>query len=205
MPSYYTSNSKRYQKTFIDAVFHEQDQQIRKAFRERLYKMERRDKLAQVSGILDEALLDRLIELDIGPEALAALEVIPLMSVAWADGRVQPEERETIIAFAKVAGIQPQDGRYPLLELWLERRPRAEAMEAWKRYVKDLCQRLDSQEIKRLQHELLDRARMVAQAAGGFLGFGEKISPAECAVLNELEQVFTGAILEQANAKEEAT
>ena len=205
MPSYSTSYSSKYQKTLIDVVFHEQDQQVRRAFRERLDNIKRRDQLAQISGILDEALLDRLIELGIGPEALTALEIVPLVSVAWADNTVQPEERETIIAFAKVAGIQPQDGRYPLLELWLKRRPSAEVMEAWKHYVKDLCKRLDSQEIKRLEHELLDRARKVAQAAGGFLGFGEKISSAECAVLDELEQAFTGAIVEQTNVKEKVT
>ena len=95
-----------------------------KAFRERMEKMERRDQLAQVSGIHDEAVLDRLIELDIGPETLAALEVVPLVFVAWADGKVQAEEREAIIAVAKAAGIQPQDGRYPLLEHWLEKATR---------------------------------------------------------------------------------
>jgi hypothetical protein len=187
MPSYSTG----YQKTLIDAIFHEQDQQLRKVFRERMEKMDRRDQLGQVSGIQDEAVLDRLIELDIGPEALAALEIVPLVFVAWADGRVQAEERETIIAAAEAAGIQPQDGRYPLLEHWLRRRPGAEMMEAWKHYVKGLCQQLDSQEIERLQHELLDLARKVAQAAGGFLGFGDKISAAERTMLSELEQAFS--------------
>lgn len=34
------------------------------------------------------------------------------------------------------------------------------------------------------------RARKVAQAAGGFLGFGDKMSPAESSMLSELEQAF---------------
>lgn len=180
-----------YQKTLIDAIFHERDQQLQKAFRERMEKMERRDQLAQVSGIHDEAVLDRLIELEIGPEALAALEVVPLVCVAWADGQVQTEEREAIFAVAKAAGLQPQDGRYPLLEHWLKRRPGAEMLQAWKHYVNALCQQLDRQEIEKLQHEVLDRARTVARAAGGFLGFGDKMSPAERAVLEELEQAFS--------------
>jgi hypothetical protein len=78
-----------------------------------------------------------------------------------------------------------------LLEHWLKRRPGAEMLHAWKHYVKGLCQRLDAQEIEKLQHELLDRARQVAQAAGGFLGLGDKMSPAERAVLGELEQAFS--------------
>ena len=87
--------------------------------------------------------MDRLIELDIGPETLAAIEVVPLLSVAWADGKVQAEERKAIIAAAAAAGIQPQDARYPLLEHWLDSRPGAEMFEAWKHYVSGLCQRLE--------------------------------------------------------------
>ena len=120
MPSYLTG----YQKTLVDAFFHEQDQQLLKAFHERMEKMDRRAQLTQVSGISDEVVLDRLIELDIGPETLAAIEVVPLLSVAWADGKIQPEEREAIIAAAAAAGIQPQDARYPLLEHWLEQSTR---------------------------------------------------------------------------------
>jgi hypothetical protein len=187
MPDY----SAGYQQTLVDAIFHERDQQLQKAFRERLEKMERRDQLTQVSGICDEAVLDRLIELDIGPETLAALEIVPLVCVAWADGKIQAEERETILAAAAAAGIQPQDGRYPLLEHWLKKRPGADMLHAWKHYVEGLCQRLDAREIEKLQHELLDRARKVAQAAGGFLGFGDKMSAAERAVLDELERAFS--------------
>jgi hypothetical protein len=185
MPAY-TGN----QRILIDAIFHEQDNEVRQAFRERMEKMARRDQLTQVSGIRDDVLLDRLIELDIGPEALAALEIVPLVFVAWADNRVQPEEKEKVIALAQAAGIKPQDGRYPLLEHWLKKRPKAEALEAWKLYIKDLCKRMENPEIEQLRHELLDRAGNVAQAAGGFLGLGNKISTAERAMLDELEQVF---------------
>lgn len=184
------SYSRVYQKTLIDAIFHEQDQQLRKAFRERMENLERREQLAQVSGIRDEAVLDRLIELNIGPETLAALELVPLASVAWADGCVQAEEREAIIAAAKAAGIQSQNGGYPLLEHWLKKRPSVEMIQAWKQFVKGLCLQLSRQEIEKLRQEALERARKVAQAAGGFLGFGNKMSPAERSMLDELEQAF---------------
>jgi hypothetical protein len=41
-----------------------------------------------------------------------------------------------------------------------------------------------------LKQDLLGRARVVAEAAGGFLGLGTRISSAEQAVLTELEQAF---------------
>lgn len=182
--------SRSYQRVLLDAMFHEQEQKLQEAFRKRLEATERREQLAQVSGIRDEAVLDRLVELDVTPESLAALELVPLVFIAWADGGIQTAEREAIITLAKAGGIEPQDGRYPVLEHWLKRRPGDEMLEAWKHYVAELRRNLDSEQSEQLRHELLDRAESVARAAGGFLGFGDKMSPAERAMLSELEQAF---------------
>ncbi len=182
--------SRSYQSVLLDAIFHEQEKQLLEAFRKRLEKAGRREQLTQISGIRDEAVLDHLIELGITPETLAALELVPIVFVAWADGKVQAEEREVIVQLAKSAGIEPQDGRYPLLEHWLKSRPGAEMLEAWKHYVQELRRQLDAKEVEGLRHELLDRTYSVARATGGFLGFGDKMSPAERAVLDKLEEVF---------------
>jgi tellurite resistance protein len=180
-----------YQKTLIDSIFFDQDQQLLQDFRKRMEKIDRRDQLIQVSGIHDEAVLDRLIELDINPETLAAMSVVPLVSVAWADGEIQTKEREVIISAAKDAGIEPKDGRYPVLEHWLKKHPGPEMVEAWKHYIQGLCKKLSPKEIEELKHDLLDLARNVAQAAGGFLGLGNKISAAEQNVLDDLTQAFS--------------
>jgi hypothetical protein len=180
-----------YQTTLIDVFFHEQDQKLRRAFRERMEKMDRRTQLTQVTGIQDEAVLDRLIELKIEPETIAAMAVVPLVVVAWADGKVQEEERKAIIAAAQAAGIQPQDGRYPMLEHWMNKRPSAQLIEAWEHYIKDICTRLDKQEIEELKHDVLSLARHVGQAAGGFLGIGNRVSAAEQVVLDRLEKAFS--------------
>jgi hypothetical protein len=187
MPGYTTG----YQGTLVEAFFFEQDQHLRKAFRERLERMDRRAQLAQISGIHDEAVLDRLIELGIDPETLAALEVVPLVFVAWADLKVQQQERKVVLDAAKAVGVKAQDGRYPILEHWLNKRPRAEMLEAWEHYVRGLCQKLNKQEIEDFKLRLLDLARKVAQAAGGFLGFGDKTSAAEQTMLTRLEKAFS--------------
>ena len=176
--------------TLLKVFFHEQDQHLLRAFRERLERTDRRTQLAQVSGIRDEAVLDRLIELNIGPDTLAAIAVVPLVCVAWADGEVQEAERKAVLAAAHAAGLHPQNSRYPLLEFWLSERPGAELLEAWEHYIQDLCQRLNKHEIEELRRELLEHARDVAAAAGGFLGFGNKISAVERAVLDRLDQAF---------------
>jgi hypothetical protein len=178
------------QRALIEAIFHEQDQKLRKAFQERMEKMERREQLTRLSGIRDEAVLDRLIELNITAETLAALELVPLVFVAWADGEVQTAERDMLLNLAKAGGLEPQDGRFPLLEHWLKRRPGREMLDAWKGYVRELRRQLDEKQTEELRHELLDRAQNVARAAGGFLGFGDKMSPAERTALADLEEAF---------------
>jgi hypothetical protein len=187
MPSPKTTRTNR----LVDAFFFEQEQQLLKAFHERMEKMDRRAQLARISGIHDETILDRLIELDVGAETVAAMAVVPLVLVAWADGKVQAEEREAILRAARASGIEPQDGRYPLLEHWLGKRPSAEMFEAWKHYINGLCQQMDKKQVEELKHDLLRTAQEVAQTAGGFLGLGSKVSASERTVLSKLEKAFT--------------
>ncbi len=175
----------------VDAFFFEQDQHLLKTFHERIDRMDRRAQLRQVSGIGDEAILDRLIELEVGPEAMAAMAVVPLVLVAWADRKVQAEEREAILGAARAAGIESQDGHYPLLEYWLDKRPGPEMFEAWSHYIKGLCQDLDDQQVDELKRDLLQMAQKVAETAGGFLGLGSKVSDAERIMLNRLEKAFS--------------
>jgi len=177
-------------QSLVDAFFHARDQELLNEFRRRLEKKDRRAQLAAVSGVQDEAVLDRLVELEISPEALAAIHVVPLVQVAWADGSVKSEEREAIVQAARDAGIEPKDGHYPLLEHWLNERPDRQMLEAWEHYVQGLCKQLTPEEVAKLKSDTLTLAHKVAEAAGGLLGLGSKISKAERALIDELERAF---------------
>ena len=180
----------QYGRTLIDAIFHEQDQKLIQSLRERLEKLDRREQFARLCDIHDDALLDHLMKLDMQPEAVATLAVVPLVTVAWADRTIHPKERDAVIRAAEASGISPQDGRYPILEHWLTETPAAEILEAWKLYIKAICAQLDKEEVDALKHDLLDRAQEVAEAAGGILGLGNKVSRSERAVLDELAEAF---------------
>lgn len=182
--------SRSQQSILIDAVFYNRDKHLMEAFRDRLDQLERRQQLKHVSDIHDEALLDRLLGLGITAESLAALGVVPLVWVAWADGEVAVEERDRIVAMAQAAGIEPHNGRYPLLEHWLKRRPGPEVVAAWQDSIKQLRETMAAEDFETLRREILERAGEVARASGGLLGFGEKISPTEQAVLAELQHAF---------------
>src|SRR4051812_10983509 len=59
------------------------------ALKGKLDSQRSKDDLRKVSGMSDEAVLDRLVGLGLRANTIAALSLVPLIQVAWADGQVQ--------------------------------------------------------------------------------------------------------------------
>ena len=151
---------------------------------------ESKEILGKVSGITNEAILERLVNLNIRPETLAALALVPLIEVVWADGEVDEKERAMVLAYATSQGIALGSIDRELLERWLARQPEASLLNAWQHYVQGLCECLSRSERDVLKEELMRNVRKAAEASGGFLGMG-KISGQERQVLAELESSFS--------------
>jgi len=73
---------------------------------------------------------------------------------------------------------------------WLSSPPPEKLLETWARYIKHLCRKIDPARRASLQQGLLANARRVADAVGGVLGFGDRISVQERAVLEKLAEAF---------------
>ena len=159
--------------------------------RAELGKRAARAALAEVSGVTDEALLDRLLDLGISAGTAAPLSLVPLVEVAWADGKVDPAEKAAILSAAKDAGLAETSAGYSLLESWLDERPALQLRDLWIDYTRRVCGALRAVDRDALKAQLLGRARQVAKAAGGFLGLGSKVSKTEEAVLQELARAFS--------------
>jgi hypothetical protein len=173
-----------------DLFFLEQDRRLIEELR-KLKHMERsRKALADVSGIQDPAILDKLIELEISPELLATLAVAPLVEVAWADDQVHDDERKAILKAAEKNGIAAGSVDHILLEQWLTHRPSPRLLEAWAHYITGLCEKLTDEQREELRKDFVTRARSVADAAGGFLGLTSRISAAEEGVIARMEKAF---------------
>jgi hypothetical protein len=177
-------------KALEDEFFSKQDQKIRARLRERLESQAHREALARASGISDAGVLDRLVELGLGGDTVAALALVPLVDVAWADGHMDEREHRAVRVAARERGIDDASPAGLLLEGWLSTRPPERLREAWVGYVRALCEKLAPGERERLRDEVLGRARAVAEAAGGFLGLGARISQAERDELARLEAAF---------------
>ena len=150
---------------------------------------ETKESLAKVSGIHNEAVLEKLMELEVRPETLASLAVIPLIEVAWADGSVSKKEEEAVLAAAAGIGIKKGGIEYGLLEQWLAHRPPQKMMDAWVHYIQGLGERLTKQEKSALKAELLGQAMKIAESSGGLLGVGA-VSKEEKDVIKKMEDAF---------------
>jgi hypothetical protein len=155
-------------------------------------ELARRGELALASGISDEGMLRILTDLDIETSVLTALSLVPLVEVAWADGRMNPEERAAILDASGDHGISPDSSAHALLASWLEHLPRPELFEAWRSYIEAVFEPLTPGERQELRTGLVERARRVAEAAGGILGVGA-ISGSERLVLARLDEVLREA------------
>lgn len=172
-----------------DEFFHKQSQENLEALRKQLAQQTSKEELRKASGMTDEAVLDKLLDLGIGAETVLALSLVPLIHVAWADGKIQDEEREAILQGAQKKGIARESAAFGLLQAWLSQQPRPSLFDTWESYIKALRGRLSEAETAQLEAQVTRFARHVAEAAGGFLGIG-KISGAEEAALARIEAAF---------------
>lgn len=179
-------------KALEDAFFARENAHLLEQLRAKAQKEERREALRAVIQVQDEQLVDHLLELGLGPETVLAVALVPLAMVAWADGSMQPKEREAILRAAAEKGIVPGSIAQQVLESWLTQPPSAALIEAWKRYTRTIWPSLTPHEREEVRLVGLERARGVAEAAGGFLGLGSGITAKERAVLDELAQVLAG-------------
>jgi hypothetical protein len=177
-------------KALEEQFFARQERELVERVRREEAAKARRESLAEASGIRDAAVLDRLAGLDLDGATIAALGLVPLVAVAWADGSLKARERSAVLRAAGEAGVSEDTASYVLLESWLARPPGAELLGAWKDYAGALAQSLDEAERESFRREMVSRARSVAEAAGGFLGMG-KISDAEEAKIAELERALS--------------
>ena len=168
-----------------EAFFAQKNHELLKAFHEKLEADERRAEIIAVTGINDEATINKLMDLGVDAQSIAAVSLIPLVRVVWADRTVDEKERDAVMSAAKESGIDRGESAYDLLKNWLDKRPDDQLFAAWADYVEVLKETLDADAFKNLGDAVSKRANEVAAATGGLLGIG-KISAVEQEVLDEI-------------------
>jgi hypothetical protein len=174
----------------LENQFYEKENQDKlAAMKRKLDAQASREELRKASGMTDDAVLDQLVVLGLRGNTIAALSLVPLIQVAWADGAIQDNERTAILQGAHGKGLEEGSDGYELLQRWLERQPGDELFSAWEAYIKALASQLNDEQNRLLKNQIVGFAKLVATAAGGILGFG-KVSASEEKVLARIEAAF---------------
>jgi uncharacterized tellurite resistance protein B-like protein len=173
-----------------EKFYREQDTALLEYLRSQADEEQRRARIAEVTHIDDVAVLDNLIDAGVTAESFVALSLYPLVRVAWADGQISDSERVAVLRAAADEGISIDSANYRLLQGWLEDCPDSALQSAWQNYARALARKLDAKHVEAVQHSTLRRARQVADAAGGFLGLGNRISKNEELALLDLARAF---------------
>jgi hypothetical protein len=172
-----------------ERFFAEVDHELVKRLRGQMETAETAHAIMDVTGINDEHLAEEMAELSVTVDTLSAFRLAPLVAVAWADDRVEENERYVILRAAEKSGIKENDPSFQLLKAWTTKRPSHELLDAWCEYAQALSKSLADSHRETLRKEVLSQVKAVAEAAGGLLGFGS-ISPSEHAVIERIEKAL---------------
>lgn len=172
-------------KALENAFFAQRDQELLDAFQIKLDA----EQLSELTGITDPEVLEHLEQAGVTSQTVAALGLVPLVEVAWADGRMQEAEQEAILEAALKSGIAEGSPSRRLLQTWLVSPPPADLREGWKAYVASLKETMSDAALRSVKAGVMGRATDVAKAAGGLLGIGA-IGPLEKKTLADLEAAF---------------
>ncbi len=172
-----------------DEFFHKEDTKKLEVMKDKLAAQATKEELRKVSGMTDDAVLDKLVALGLDGKTVAALSLVPLISVAWADGTIQDNERDAILHGAHGKGLEAGTAGHELLSSWLAKKPADALFEAWEGYIKSLTAQLNDEQRKLLKKQIINFASLVAGSAGGFLGIG-KVSGSEEKVLARIGAAF---------------
>jgi len=178
------------ERALEEAFFAEQDQALLRRLRDADAKRTKKQALAEASGITDDAVLEKLVSLGVDGATVAALSLVPLVLVAWADGQVDARERNAVLAAAAEVGVEERGAGRQLLDRWLATRPPPQLIGAWMDYIRAISPKLNEAAKRQLRSDLLDRAHKVAGVAGGLLGIESRTSSVEKEMLARLEKAF---------------
>ena len=92
-------------RSLEDEFFRREDQRLLAKLSDLKTAAATREALATASGITTPEVLDRLLALGIKAETVAALSIVPLVEVAWADGSLDARERRAILDRARDSGV----------------------------------------------------------------------------------------------------
>ncbi len=141
-----------------------------------------RERLEAERDASEAALKKRIAMLGFEGDAQRVFDLLPLVHVAWADGKIQSGERGTILDLVRIRGIAAGEA-YLTMAALLEKRPSDAYLEESLEVLREVLDREDRPEAKKT---VVGLCILVAEAAGGLLGLFDPVSKQERAVIEKI-------------------
>lgn len=180
----------RYGSVLEQSYAFESDQRLREELKEKWDREAAIEELQSTTQITEQDVLNELVDCGLRADSLHVLTLVPMISVAWANGYVERSERLAILGAAEADGLNPDSKSFEHLTNWLTNRPDPSLLKTWKDYVAAVRRLVSDESYAALKDSTLQQATMVAEAAGGCLGLGA-ISRAEQAAIDDLKAAFS--------------
>jgi tellurite resistance protein len=173
-----------------EEYFHKKEQELIEKLRQRSAMEAKRQELYQAVGVADPKILDDLQELGYTRETIGLLHLIPIVRIAWAEGKITQAERELIFEAARAREVVPGTPGFEKLAEWLKRRPTEQFFEKSMQVIQAILMVLPEEEVESSKRDLVSYCTRVAEASGGILGLGGKIDRNERAVLEQVAKML---------------
>jgi len=174
-----------------EEYFRKKEQELIEQIRHRAAIQVERQELAEAVGVADEEILATLEELGYTRETVKLLHLVPLAQIAWASGSVTPREREMVLRLCEWRGVEKDSPAWEQLNKWLDERPSDDFFLKTLRIIRHLLDVQPDKERVAGRTDLISFCIRIANASGGFLGVGSKVSADEQMALDQIVEELT--------------
>lgn len=125
------------------------------------------------------------------------LKILPLVKVAWADGRITKRERQLIFDSLFDLGVDPNNDNLNQLLHWLELSPKEEFFQESLEKLRVGLETLDEEERAQKKYSLISQCTLVAEVSGGdskFPAGGKRICDEEITAVKQIARILNGAV-----------
>jgi hypothetical protein len=121
--------------------------------------------MAEIVGIDDPEVLQTLAVMEFTPNTARLIFLLPLVQMAWADGRVTRRQRKFIFEAARLHAIDEHGAGGRMLSEWVKRRPSDSFFELALRVIRNILHSLSPEAHESRKRELLEHCRRVAKGS----------------------------------------
>ena len=182
---------KERERGLEEGYFLKREQELIEKMRQRVALERERGQLADKIGITNDEILRALQDLGYNSENIKLLHLMPLVHIAWANGKVSDPERKLILDAARASGIGEGSEAERDIEKLLQDRPSVEFMDAQFTAIRAIMEAVPEDSQKAIRENLTTYCTALASLSKGLFSLEPRVSKAEREALERVVDVLT--------------